>query len=380
MHLVLVNTLSGRNARSIEGLQNDPLVWQNRWLTKLDQARVALGEDEDLGALVFYEAPEYQIGSLLQGGAKPEQAIVAWEDQAEELLSLADKFPGQVTYVCTSGHAFDIEALLDKIEERTGVSLSSGVASIGEEGRESSLPPVVTLAALELTKLTRSAKLLTRLENTGFHLGEKAYVPELVGAVVSAQQRAEQEMSETSKKLSKSLATINSLRRQSEEHKSVMRQLFSTQDKLDSVMQKNAALSKSNASLRVGRDYRKTKIVALENKLEALRRGRRSRRNEITELRRELETRDSKIRWLQSVREEHRNAARTLRAQLREVENQLSAAQVAEEEVEDSTPGSYRGYLKRLRGGQHSPSWFSKSQQSSAGHGTNAQHQGDSDE
>ncbi|WP_147383473.1 hypothetical protein [Nesterenkonia natronophila] len=345
------------DAEWMTALKGTSSAWSMHTMPRLSDIQVALEEKEDIHAVIVCTPPEKCIVRALRAAGEPSEALVAWQDFAESLVRLHGRFWQRMTVIDTTLATPDgFEVLAQRIESVAGITLSglnelpvtSTAARLGTETVD------LDLAALQLLSMRRPEQLRGELEAITLSDSTKPYIPELVESYLQQRSRGRESVRKQDREFS---ATKKDLEAAQEENSMIIEQLHKTQEELERYVLRQREQSAKIEALSRGREYRQAKVAELEQKVEGFRRGRDYRKERIAELESELQEREDKLKWLRSVSEKHRQAAREFRAESRErqermesLEKRLADLDSKLKSMRSSRSWRYTKPLRRLNG------------------------------
>lgn len=330
MQLALVDLTGSPKGAWMRNVQNSTDLWQRKILSHLDEAQVALDEKDSLHVLIYYSTPLDEVAHYLNKGLTPEQAALAWQNAAEALLSFTYRFSERTVLVCGDITLDELDSVADAIERRVGVHLAINKfdAELDEHPAIETPGAGMKMAALHILGLRRPAELMRHLDKYTISTGEALYIPGLISEFLEDVAAQKRDQTEFRSRIASADSRLERLNKLSNENASLITQLHKTQEELERTLQRVAS---SNA------------------KLGKLRRGRNARRQTIAKQKRELNRQASKVRWLRSIREHHRQTSRDLRNKLRQTEKELRKLESIAEEVRAMKRSRSWRYTKVLR-------------------------------
>ncbi|MGM0929173.1 MAG: hypothetical protein ACQEXN_05635 [Actinomycetota bacterium] len=290
--------------------------------------QVALEAEDGRHTVVMYTAPVSHLVGSLQRGVMLTDALVEWQNFSSRLIELHERYWDRMTVVVLPETLQELEILGHRISESTGISLS-GVSELGQtmpvaerDESESGL----RLVAMHLLALDRPRKIFNQLEALTLPTREAPYVPDVLAEFLDSRASLLDASSETKdlrKKLREQRAELISVQK---ENSIVVKQLHRTQEELERRILANRELQEKLRGLRRGRDYRKGKILELEK---------------------QLDEKQAKNDWLRTVRDEHRDRARQLRAERRQLDLKVQKLEAERNRILDSRSWKYTKLFRK---------------------------------
>lgn len=370
MQPTLVNLTGTEDAQWMRVLKE---ACEGQWgndLFLLADAQVALENDERRHVIIVYKEPIWQIADELRRHTPPAEAVVKWQDFAERIIWMHERFWDRMTVAILPSTLHDVRQLAQHVGDATGLQFadvkkftaSSRHEMPGAGVKDNSL----TVAGMQLLTLPRARDVLEQVETITLPALQKPHVPDVIAEFLHSQESllrdsgAAEGLRVETRRQKKELASAK------QESDMLIEQLHRTQEELEVYVLQQRKLNEKIDGLRRGRDYRKTKIGELERhaqeqkeKIEALRRGRDYRRDKVASLQSEMRHKDAKIEWLRSVRDQHRRSARSLRADRRqqEMETKDLEARLADLEkqlkaIESSRSWRYTRVFRKIKTGK----------------------------
>lgn len=343
MPLVVVNLLSEEDSAWTKSLQEAFKTWSVTSLTNLADAKITDQANSDLRFAVLYPAPAFRLGTVMERGLAPGEALVQWEEEIEAVLDFSRDFDSRVDLVEVQRLPESLDALVNYISNAIGREVSAAGSLEKTAAAAPAKDPLFRLAALHLLSLPEPRSLQEDLGAQGaVALGNSEIVISAVNDAVISRRSVKKREEELRSRVKDQEAWLEGLRK---ENSQLLEQLFKTQEEQAALLESS---ERKLADMRERRMYHRDNAKARLAEVRSLRRELRSTRRQVEELSAVHSENDGSVAGLRASRDKFRQLSAERKRAVRQLNKDLKQLRAKNEALREKLDES-RSEVRRMK-------------------------------